>query len=58
VDVREAAEKLGCSASLIYAFIEEGRLPHIRLGRRGKRGKISIREEDLKKFVESLQEQR
>jgi excisionase family DNA binding protein len=56
--VKQVAERLGCSVSLVYSFIEEKRLPCLRLGREGCRGKILIHEEDLKKFVESLPEQK
>lgn len=45
--VKQAAQRAGVSASLIYALCAEGRLPHLRLGREGKRGTIRIREADL-----------
>ena len=34
ISVREAARLLGISRNLAYELIAEGRLPHIRLGRR------------------------
>ena len=48
--VKQAAEKLEVSPSMVYALIDEGRLPHERIGRRGKRGKIIIRDEHLEAF--------
>ncbi|QEG26692.1 Helix-turn-helix domain protein [Gemmata obscuriglobus] len=45
--VREAAERAAVSESLIYAWCADGTLPHMRLGRKGKRGTIRIRVEDL-----------
>ena len=50
MNVKEAAAWLGISVSLCYSLCEEKRLPHRRYGRQGKRGKIVIREEDLKSF--------
>jgi excisionase family DNA binding protein len=49
-----AAEKVGVSRSLVYRWCEEGRLPHYRLGGRGRRGRILIDEGDLEAFLESL----
>jgi excisionase family DNA binding protein len=54
VDVKEAAKRLEISDSLCYALVEEGRLPCRRIGRKGKRGKIVIREDDLAVFLESV----
>ena len=51
--VQEAAEHANVSASLIYLWCAERRLPHIRLGQTGKRGKVLIDEEDLKRFLET-----
>lgn len=45
--VREAAVRAGVSDSLIYAWVTEGTLPCLRLGRKGKRGTIRIAPEDL-----------
>jgi excisionase family DNA binding protein len=47
-----AAEKIGVSRSLIYQWIEEGRITHYRLGGRGKRGRIMIDQADLYRFLE------
>jgi excisionase family DNA binding protein len=50
--VKAAAAKLSVSPSLIYALAREGRLPHIRIGRVGKRGKLLFEEADIKAFKE------
>jgi excisionase family DNA binding protein len=52
--VKQFAERAEISLSLAYALVEEARIPHRRIGRKGRRGKISIREEDLAKFLESV----
>lgn len=54
MDVKQAAVRLEISLSLLYSLIEEGRIPHRRIGRRGRRGKITIREEDLEQFLASV----
>jgi excisionase family DNA binding protein len=53
MDVKEAAKRAEVSVSLMYALVEEGRVPHRRIGRRGRRGKIVITEADLAAFLES-----
>ena len=45
--VKQAAEWLAISRSSVYKLIEEGRLPYQRIGRWGKRGKITATEEDI-----------
>jgi excisionase family DNA binding protein len=50
--VKTFAEKAEISLSLAYALISEGSVPHRRIGQRGRRGKIIIREEDLQAFLE------
>lgn len=45
--VAEAAKHLNVSDSLIYAWCADGTLPHMRVGRTGKRGHIRIAVEDL-----------
>jgi excisionase family DNA binding protein len=45
--VKQAAEYASLSESLIYAWCNDGTLPHIRAGRRGKRGTIRIDKDDL-----------
>jgi excisionase family DNA binding protein len=47
LSVKQAAAKACVSPSLIYAWCEDGTLPHVRVGRFGKRGKILIAIEDL-----------
>lgn len=49
---REAAERARVSQNLIYQWCAEKRLPHLRLGRRGSRGKILIEQADLDAFLE------
>jgi excisionase family DNA binding protein len=51
--VKEAARTAGVSAALIYQLCDERRLPHYRLGGRGRRGKILIDQDELDKFVAS-----
>jgi hypothetical protein len=40
--------------SLIYAWCRSGVLPHYRLGRTGKRGKIVIDEDEFDEFLEKM----
>ncbi|MBA4190274.1 MAG: hypothetical protein C0467_19995 [Planctomycetaceae bacterium] len=49
--IKQAADRTGLSASLLYQICAERRLPHFRLGREGKRGKILIEETDLDAFI-------
>jgi excisionase family DNA binding protein len=51
MNIREAAGRLGISLSLAYLLCKEGRLRHVRIGGRGKRGKIVITEDDLAAFL-------
>lgn len=51
---RQAANEIGVSLSLIYAWVEGKLLPHYRAGLNGKGGKILIAEADLRAFWESL----
>lgn len=44
---KQAAERACVSESLIYAWCADGTLPHMRVGRKGKRGHIRIAVEDL-----------
>jgi excisionase family DNA binding protein len=55
--VREAAEKLEVSQSLVYRLIEERRLSCVRIGQKGRRGAIRIREADLAEFLRQCQNQ-
>jgi excisionase family DNA binding protein len=54
--VKQAATRVGVSPSLIYAWCQEQRLAHYRLGREGKRGQIRINEADLDALVTSLRQ--
>ena len=48
--VREAAQRLGCSATNIYALIDSGELPFVRIGKaKGYR----IDTNDLDAFIEA-----
>ena len=49
--VREAAQRLEVSTSIVYGLCAQGRLPHVRVGL--GRGTIRISEDDLKSFLES-----
>ena len=49
--VAQAAERLEISKSLCYRLVEEKRLPCVRIGQRGRRGKILIRETDIEEFL-------
>lgn len=51
--VKQAAARSGLSPSLIYALCAERRLPHLRLGKKGRRGRILIEECDLAAFMDS-----
>jgi excisionase family DNA binding protein len=52
--VKEFAEKAEISLSLAYALVAEGRVPHRRIGQRGRRGAIRISEEDFRQFMEAV----
>ncbi len=52
--VAEFAARAEISKSLAYRIIEEGRVPHRRIGQKGRRGKILIAEEDYRRFMESV----
>jgi excisionase family DNA binding protein len=54
LSVREAADRAGVSPSLVYAWVQEHRLPHYRIGRGGKRGQIRIDPADLDTFLAAL----
>jgi excisionase family DNA binding protein len=49
--VAQAAERACVSTSLIYDWCSAGVLPHLRLGKRGKRGCIRIALDDLDDFL-------
>jgi excisionase family DNA binding protein len=45
--VAQASQRAFVSESLVYAWCNDGTLPHTRVGRKGKRGHIRIAVEDL-----------
>jgi excisionase family DNA binding protein len=51
--VKQAAEQARVSPNLIYQLCLERRLPHYRIGSRGRRGKILIESSDLAAFFAS-----
>jgi excisionase family DNA binding protein len=51
---KAAAQKLGVSVSLIYAWTAQKLLPHYKAGVKGKGGKLLIDEADLMAFWSSL----
>lgn len=51
--VKQAAARLGISASLLYSWCNEQILTHYRMGGKGKRGKILIEEAVLDAFLEA-----
>ena len=53
--VREAARRLEISPSLCYRLLAEDRLKCVRIGMAGRRGKIIIRESDLREFLRTLE---
>lgn len=54
MNAQQAAEHAGVSVSLVYQWCAERRLPHFRLGRSGRRGKLLIEQSDLDLFLDSL----
>jgi excisionase family DNA binding protein len=51
--VKRAAELMGISDSLVYELCASGSLPHIRLGRPGRRGCIRLDPADINAFLAS-----
>src|SRR4051794_33218228 len=51
---KQAAERAGISPQLIYLWCAERRLPHLRAGGRGRRGRILIDPDDLDAFLVTL----
>lgn len=51
---KQAAEYATVSLSLMYQWIEQRRIPHLRAGGKNKRGKILIDKEDLDRFLVTL----
>ena len=50
LSVKQAAKYACVSEALVRGWLREG-LPHFRLGAKGRRGKIVIREADLEAFL-------
>lgn len=48
---KQVAARVGVSDSLVYEWCAQGLLPHYRMGRKGKRGKVLIEEADLSAFL-------
>lgn len=51
--VKQAAERMGISESLVYELCACGALPHVRIGRPGSRGCIRLTEADIQEFLAS-----
>ncbi|MBX9582593.1 MAG: helix-turn-helix domain-containing protein [Gemmataceae bacterium] len=51
LSAKQAAEQLGVSDSLVYAWCAAWVLPHCRMGRPGKRSRIPIDPADLATFL-------
>ena len=51
--VKQAATKAGVSPGLVYLWCAERRLPHVRAGGMGRRGRILIEESDLADLLAS-----
>jgi len=49
--VKQAADRIGISPSLIYALCHEGILRHTRHGRPGRRGTIRISEDAVREYL-------
>ena len=49
---KQAAERIGCSVSLVYQLAEERRITHLRVGGKGKRGKLLVDPRDVDRFLE------
>jgi excisionase family DNA binding protein len=56
--VKEAAQRLGISESLVYEWCAEGVLPHYRFGRNGRRGRILIDETEFAAFLAGCRQER
>ena len=52
--VKEAAALVPTSTSLVYQWVAERRFEVLRVGRRGRRGKILIDETTFRAFLETL----
>lgn len=52
--VKEAAARGRVSERLVRGWLQDGLLPHFRLGAKGRRGKIAIAPEDLERLLASF----
>ncbi len=50
--VKQVADRLRVSASLVYSWCEDHLLPHYRMGGKGRRGKILVEEAALEAFLQ------
>ena len=50
--VRQIAERLGISQSLVYSWCDDHLLPHFRFGGKGRRGKILVEAAALEAFLQ------
>jgi excisionase family DNA binding protein len=50
---KQVAQLYPLSVSLLYQLCDEKRIPHYRIGGRGKKGKILLAAEDIEIFLES-----
>jgi excisionase family DNA binding protein len=55
--VRQVADKIGVSDSLVYEWCSAGLLTHYRFGSKGRRGKIMIDEAELDAFLSSCRQE-
>jgi excisionase family DNA binding protein len=53
LSANQASKMIGVSVSLVYEWCAAGLLPHYRMGRAGKRGKILIEEAEFDQFLAS-----
>jgi excisionase family DNA binding protein len=51
--VKQAAERMAISESLVYELCACGTLPHVRIGKPGSRGCIRLTEADIQEFLGS-----
>lgn len=50
---KEAAERVGCSDSLIYQLCDQRLISHFRIGGKAKRGRILISPDALSRWLSS-----
>lgn len=55
--VKQCAESIGVSDSLVYEWISEGALPHYRFGRKGRRGKVMVDEQEWQAFLAACRQE-